>query len=58
MNNPKEMSKRQTRREQMRRKEKRTRLIGIGLISIIGKSKGKRSSLKALAVESMEYFGP
>ena len=35
MNNPKEMSKRQTRREQMRRKEKRTRLIGIGLISIV-----------------------
>jgi len=35
MNNPKEMSKRQTRREQIRRKEKRGRLLGIGLISVV-----------------------
>jgi protein-disulfide isomerase len=35
MNNPKEMSKRQTRREQMRRKESRTRYVGIGLISLV-----------------------
>jgi len=35
MNNPKEMSKRQTRRDQIRRKEKRGRLIGIGFISVL-----------------------
>lgn len=35
MNNPKEMSKRQTRREQMRRKEKRGRLAGIGAVTLI-----------------------
>lgn len=35
MNNPKELSKRQTRRDQIRRKEKRGRLIGIGLISVV-----------------------
>lgn len=34
MNNPKDISKRQARREQIRRKEQRGRLIGIGLISI------------------------
>jgi protein-disulfide isomerase len=34
MNNPKDISKRQARREQVRRKEQRGRLIGIGLISI------------------------
>ena len=34
MNNPKEVSKRQARREQMRRKEQRGRWIGIALISI------------------------
>ena len=34
MNNPKDLSKRQARREQIRRKEQRGRLIGIGLISI------------------------
>jgi protein-disulfide isomerase len=34
MNNPKDVSKRQARREQIRRKEQRGRLIGIGLISI------------------------
>ena len=34
MNNPKELSKRQARREQMHRKEQRGRLLGIGLISI------------------------
>jgi protein-disulfide isomerase len=34
MNNPKDVSKRQARREQVRRKEQRGRLIGIGLISI------------------------
>ena len=34
MNNPKEMSKRQARREEMRRKEQRGRLIGIGLITL------------------------
>jgi len=34
MNNPKEASKRQARREQIRRKEQRGRLIGIALISI------------------------
>jgi protein-disulfide isomerase len=34
MNNPKDVSKRQARREQIRRKESRGRLIGIGLISI------------------------
>ena len=35
MNNPKEMSKRQSRREQMRRKETRNRYIAIGLISAV-----------------------
>jgi protein-disulfide isomerase len=34
MNNPKDISKRQVRREQIRRKEQRGRLIGIALISI------------------------
>ena len=34
MNNPKDTSKRQARREQIRRKEQRGRMIGIGLISI------------------------
>jgi protein-disulfide isomerase len=34
MNNPKDTSKRQARREQIRRKEQSGRLIGIGLISI------------------------
>jgi len=34
MNSPKDISKRQARREQIRRKEQRARLIGIGLISI------------------------
>ncbi len=34
MSNTKEMSKRQTRREQIRRKEQRGRLIGIGLITL------------------------
>ena len=34
MNNPKEVSKRQARREQIRRKEQRGRWIGIALISI------------------------
>jgi protein-disulfide isomerase len=34
MNNPKDLSKRQARREQIRRKESRGRLIGIALISI------------------------
>jgi len=34
MSDPKEMSKRQARREQMRRKEQRGRLIAIGLMSI------------------------
>jgi protein-disulfide isomerase len=34
MNNPKDLSKRQARREQIRRREQRGRLIGIGLISI------------------------
>ena len=34
MNNTKEMSKRQARREQVRRKEQRGRLIGIGLITL------------------------
>jgi protein-disulfide isomerase len=34
MNNPKDISKRQARREQIRRKEQRNRLIGIGLMSI------------------------
>ncbi len=34
MNNAKDISKRQARREQIRRKEQRGRLIGIGLISI------------------------
>jgi protein-disulfide isomerase len=34
MNNPKDISKRQARREQIRRKEQRGRYIGIGLISI------------------------
>jgi protein-disulfide isomerase len=34
MNNQKDMSKRQARREQIRRKDQRGRLIGIGLISI------------------------
>ena len=34
MNNPKEMSKRQARREQMRRKEQRGRLTGIVLITL------------------------
>jgi protein-disulfide isomerase len=34
MNNPKDVSKRQARREQIRRKEQRNRLIGIALISI------------------------
>ena len=34
MNNPKDISKRQARREQIRRKEQRDRYIGIGLISI------------------------
>jgi protein-disulfide isomerase len=34
MNNPKDISKRQARREQIRRKDQRGRLIGIGLISI------------------------
>jgi protein-disulfide isomerase len=34
MNSPKDISKRQARREQIRRKEQRGRLIGIGLISI------------------------
>ncbi len=34
MNNPKEMSKRQARREQMRRKEQRGRWIGIGLMTL------------------------
>jgi protein-disulfide isomerase len=35
MNNPKEMSKRQTRRDQMRRKETRTRYITIGFVSVV-----------------------
>lgn len=34
MSNTKEVSKRQERREQIRRKEQRGRLIGIGLITI------------------------
>jgi protein-disulfide isomerase len=34
MNNPKDVSKRQARREQIRRKEQRNRYIGIGLITI------------------------
>jgi protein-disulfide isomerase len=34
MNNPKDLSKRQARREEIRRREQRGRLIGIGLISI------------------------
>jgi protein-disulfide isomerase len=34
MSNTKEMSKRQARREQIRRKEKRGRLIGIGIITV------------------------
>ena len=34
MNNPKELSKRQARREQMRRKEQRGRLVGIALITL------------------------
>lgn len=34
MNNPKEMSKRQQRREEIRRKEQRGRLIGIALITL------------------------
>ena len=34
MSNTKDMSKRQIRREQIRRKEQRGRLIGIGLISL------------------------
>lgn len=34
MNNEKDVSKRQARREQIRRKDQRSRLIGIGLISI------------------------
>jgi protein-disulfide isomerase len=35
MNNTKDMSKRQARREEIRRREQRGRLIGIGLISVI-----------------------
>jgi len=35
MNNPKDLSKRQARREEIRRREQRGRLIGIGLISIV-----------------------
>lgn len=35
MNNTKDMSKRQIRREQIRRKEQRGRLIGIGLVSLV-----------------------
>lgn len=34
MSNTKDMSKRQARREQMRRKEQRSRLLGIGIISL------------------------
>ena len=34
MSNPKEMSKRQARREQIRRKEQRGKIIGISLISV------------------------
>ena len=34
MNNPKELSKRQARREQMRRKEQQGRLVGIALITL------------------------
>jgi hypothetical protein len=34
MSSTKEMSKRQARREQIRRKEQRGRLIGIGLVTL------------------------